>query len=65
MHAAKHLRQFVDVSNRSGRRWAMDPGRDVVFGYEFCCEVVEHGPVRNASEAEQRGLLDAGHPRWH
>src|ERR1700740_753223 len=38
------MRQFIDVSNRSGRRWAMDPDRDVVFGHEFCCEGVEHGP---------------------
>ena len=22
----------------------MDPTRDVVFGHEFCCEIVEHGP---------------------
>ena len=22
----------------------MDPARDVVFGHEFCCEIVEHGP---------------------
>jgi threonine dehydrogenase-like Zn-dependent dehydrogenase len=22
----------------------MDPERDVVFGHEFCCEVVDHGP---------------------
>jgi threonine dehydrogenase-like Zn-dependent dehydrogenase len=44
LHAAKHMRQFIDVSNRSGRRWAMDPDRDVVFGHEFCCEVIEHGP---------------------
>ena len=23
---------------------SLDPTRDVVFGHEFCCEVVEHGP---------------------
>jgi threonine dehydrogenase-like Zn-dependent dehydrogenase len=44
LHVAKHTRQFVDVANRAGRRWVMDPDRDVVFGHEFCCEVVEHGP---------------------
>jgi threonine dehydrogenase-like Zn-dependent dehydrogenase len=44
LHAAKHMHRFVDVNNRSGRRWVVDPDRDVVFGHEFCCEVVEHGP---------------------
>jgi threonine dehydrogenase-like Zn-dependent dehydrogenase len=44
LHAAKHTSEFVDRSRRSGNRWAMDPERDVVFGHEFCCEVVDHGP---------------------
>src|SRR6516164_214886 len=44
LHAAKHTPEFVDRSRRSGNRWAMDPERDVVFGHEFCCEVVDHGP---------------------
>jgi threonine dehydrogenase-like Zn-dependent dehydrogenase len=44
LHAAKHTQQFVERSRRSGGRWALDPTRDVVFGHEFCCEVVEHGP---------------------
>jgi threonine dehydrogenase-like Zn-dependent dehydrogenase len=44
LHAAKHATQFVDLARRSGSRWAMDPARDVVFGHEFCCELVEYGP---------------------
>ena len=44
LHAAKFTQQFVERSNRAGGRWPMDPSRDVVFGHEFCCEVVEHGP---------------------
>jgi threonine dehydrogenase-like Zn-dependent dehydrogenase len=44
LHAAKHTSQFVDLSRRAGNRWAMDANRDVVFGHEFCCEVVEYGP---------------------
>lgn len=44
LHAAKHTRQFVDLAKRSGGRWGMDPDRDVVFGHEFCCEIVDHGP---------------------
>jgi threonine dehydrogenase-like Zn-dependent dehydrogenase len=44
LHAAKHTDQFVSLAQRAGNRWAMDAGRDVVFGHEFCCEVVDHGP---------------------
>jgi threonine dehydrogenase-like Zn-dependent dehydrogenase len=47
LHAAKHTSEFVDRSRRSGNRWALDPERDVVFGHEFCCEVVDHGPGTN------------------
>jgi threonine dehydrogenase-like Zn-dependent dehydrogenase len=47
LHAARYTQQFVDRSRRSGGRWYMDPTRDVVFGHEFCCEVVEHGPGTN------------------
>ncbi len=44
LHAAKHMQQFCELARRTGGRWALDPARDVVFGHEFCCEVVEHGP---------------------
>src|SRR3954451_11326597 len=44
LHAAKHTSQFVNLAKRAGNRWAMDADRDVVFGHEFCCEVVEYGP---------------------
>ena len=44
LHAAKHTEQFVGLAKRAGNRWAMDADRDVVFGHEFCCEVVEYGP---------------------
>ncbi len=44
LHAAKHTAQFVERARSSGGRWTMDPSRDVVFGHEFCCEVVENGP---------------------
>ena len=44
LHAAKFTRQFTDVSRRAGSRFVMDPDRDVVFGHEFCCEVIENGP---------------------
>ena len=44
LHAARFTDQFVDRSRRTGGRFVMDATRDVVFGHEFCCEVVEHGP---------------------
>ena len=44
LHAARHPQQFADLGRRSGGRLALDPSRDVVFGHEFCCEVVEAGP---------------------
>ena len=44
LHAAKHTRQFVDLAKRASGRWTMDPARGVVFGHEFCCEVIDHGP---------------------
>lgn len=44
LHAAKHTHQFVDLAKRAGNRWSMDADRDIVFGHEFCCEVVDYGP---------------------
>jgi len=44
LHAAKHTHQFVSLAKRAGNRWSMDADRDVVFGHEFCCEVMEYGP---------------------
>jgi hypothetical protein len=44
LHAAKHTHQFVDLAKRAGNRWSMDADRDVVFGHEFCCDVIEYGP---------------------
>jgi threonine dehydrogenase-like Zn-dependent dehydrogenase len=48
LHAAKHTHQFVNLARRAGNRWSMDADRDVVFGHEFCCEVVEYGPHTSA-----------------
>ena len=57
LHAAKHTHQFVNLAQRAGNRWAMDADRDVVFGHEFCCEVVEYGPDTPARIAP--GLLSS------
>lgn len=44
LHTAKFTDQFVERARRTNGRWTMDPTRDLVFGHEFCCEVVDHGP---------------------
>jgi threonine dehydrogenase-like Zn-dependent dehydrogenase len=44
LHAAKYTKQFVELGQRSGGRFGLDPSRDAVFGHEFCCEVVDYGP---------------------
>ena len=45
LHAAKHAHRMVAVSqahSRAASRWTSS--RDVVFGHEFCCEVIDYGP---------------------
>ena len=44
LHAARFTQQFVERARNAGGRWPLDPSRDVVFGHEFCCEVVDYGP---------------------
>ncbi|MFO1083752.1 MAG: zinc-binding dehydrogenase [Reyranellaceae bacterium] len=44
LHAAKHAHRMVEVSRRIPGRVPMDLSRDVVFGHEFCCEVLDYGP---------------------
>lgn len=43
LHARKHAHRMVEVNRRSGRP-SFDPERDMVFGHEYCCEIIEHGP---------------------
>lgn len=44
LHARQHLPRMVDQSRRSGGGFEMDPARDVVFGHEFCAEILDYGP---------------------
>ena len=44
LHARKHARHMVELSRHMPGRKPMDLARDVVFGHEFCCEVLDHGP---------------------
>ncbi len=45
LHAAKHAHRMVAVTRRIPGRVPMDLSRDVVFGHEFCCEVLDYGPA--------------------
>lgn len=45
LHARKHAHQMVEmVRHLGGTRKPMDLSRDVVFGHEFCCEILDYGP---------------------
>lgn len=44
LHAAKHAHRMVEVTRRIPGRMPMDLSRDIVFGHEFCCEVLDYGP---------------------
>ncbi len=44
LHARKHAHRLAAISERIPGRKPMDPSRDVVFGHEFCCEVIDYGP---------------------
>lgn len=44
LHAYKHARPFVEALRRAGAPEVLDLSRDVVFGHEFCAEVLDHGP---------------------
>jgi threonine dehydrogenase-like Zn-dependent dehydrogenase len=44
LHARKHAHRMVELSKHLPGRAPMDLKRDVVFGHEFCCEVLDYGP---------------------
>ena len=44
LHAARHAHRMVEVTRRVPGRVPMDLSRDIVFGHEFCCEVLDYGP---------------------
>jgi len=45
LHARQHARRLVEMSRHFPTRKPMDLARDVVFGHEFCCEILDHGPA--------------------
>lgn len=44
LHAQRHLATFLEGLARSGSELPTDAGRDVVFGHEFCAEIIDYGP---------------------
>lgn len=44
LHALHHADKLADLGRRSGAGSFMDPDRDIVFGHEFCAEVLDHAP---------------------
>ena len=44
LHAAQDLRRFTELTSRVGGPGGLDPERDLVFGHEFCAEIVDFGP---------------------
>jgi threonine dehydrogenase-like Zn-dependent dehydrogenase len=44
LHARKHAHRMVELVRHFPGRKPMDLTRDVVFGHEFCCEVLDSGP---------------------
>ena len=43
LHARKHAHRMVELAKHFPGRKPMDLARDVVFGHEFCCEVLDYG----------------------
>ena len=44
LHARKHAGHTAKLMKHFPGRKPMDLSRDVVFGHEFCCEVLDYGP---------------------
>ncbi len=45
LHARKHAHHMVELTRHLPGRKPMDLTRDVVFGHEFCCEILDYGPA--------------------
>jgi threonine dehydrogenase-like Zn-dependent dehydrogenase len=43
LHARKHAHRMVEMARYFPGRKPMDLSRDVVFGHEFCCEILDYG----------------------
>src|SRR5437899_5788499 len=45
LHARRHAHRLVEMARHFPGRKPMDLTRDVVFGHEFCCEILDYGPA--------------------
>ncbi|MEM1140085.1 MAG: alcohol dehydrogenase catalytic domain-containing protein, partial [Pseudomonadota bacterium] len=44
LHILHHADHVIALANSAGGHTWMDPSADVVFGHEFCTEIVDVGP---------------------
>ena len=44
LHAVHHLGHITEMARRAGGGGTVDPSQDVVFGHEFCAEILDFGP---------------------
>ena len=44
LHALHHLHDMAAASKRAGAVFVFDPDADMVFGHEFCAEVLDYAP---------------------
>ncbi len=44
LHALHHLDHMIALTSKAGGLENLDPQQDVVFGHEFCAEVLDYGP---------------------
>src|SRR5690606_39114163 len=48
LHARDHMHEFLTGLQRSGNPLPTQPEQGVVFGHEFCAEILDHGPATSA-----------------
>ena len=44
LHALHHLDHMISLTRRAGGSDILDPSQDIVFGHEFCAEILDYGP---------------------
>lgn len=44
LHALHAFDHMMELSRKAGAQGLTDPARDIVFGHEFCAEVLDFGP---------------------
>ncbi len=54
LHALKHAETMLEVSKRTGGAFDMDLSRDLVFGHEFCAELVPLGAAMGDGSERDR-----------